>query len=147
MFFFSNQSIDNLKLYSISKNQPIRSIRRENMWDFALFDFKKGLPPPSLYHIELGSWSSVCGLGRDSNTSLLGVSTFQTHCVRLKSRNVVFWTDYLMFWVCSAHNSLQIELRTWNLVCRFCICLRCAFWGVLTFQPHYTHSKLQKWSF
>ena len=29
---------------------------------------------------------------------------FQIHCVLLQLKNVVFWTGFLMFWVCSSHD-------------------------------------------
>ena len=40
--FFSSQLIENLKLYSISKNQPSKFIGREGMRAFPLFDLEKG---------------------------------------------------------------------------------------------------------
>ena len=40
-FVSENQSIENLKSYNISKNQPPRSIRRGNIRVFLFIDFEK----------------------------------------------------------------------------------------------------------
>ena len=43
-----DQSIENQKLYKISKNQPSKSIRRGDMGFLSLFDLKKVLFLPQL---------------------------------------------------------------------------------------------------
>ena len=76
------------KLYSISKNQSLTSIRRENM---------KGCPPYDLAKwLFLSSWNSVCSFNNGPKRAFLGVLTFQPHST-LSQSNMVFCGQFFSF--------------------------------------------------
>ena len=75
---YLSQSIENVKLYYMFKNRPPRSIRREDVRDFPVFDLEKWLflPYRSLHQIERTSWNLVSALSWGPYKCLLLVLTF-----------------------------------------------------------------------
>ena len=126
-YSFLSWLIDNLKLFTISKNQSHRSIRREDMRVFPLFDLGKALfihccPP---WYVDLVKALDM----------FLGVSTFQ-FCFTSSQYREIFFVDFsYIFEFVPCLISLQIEPESWNLVCRFSSSHRCAFGGVDSLPP------------
>ena len=105
IILFSSQSIDNLKLYNISKNQPSRSVEGGGGMRFPLFDLeKRTLLPLSPLQIWLGGLNLVCRF----QMCFLMVSALQLLCAPFKLQKCSF----LLFFSPDDQNILSCWIPT-----------------------------------
>ena len=102
---FSSQLLENQKLYNVSKNQPLKSIRRGNMRFPIFWTLKSAVPPLSPLQIELGSWILVCTFSKNPRCVFWGSQLFSLISPPHSLNKLFFWLFFLIFWVCSSHNS------------------------------------------